>query len=116
MILKIFVIPIPFCNGFQTIEVQVIRTDKSIHFTLLLLTESRKTDFESILVLLQLFFLILGSAEGEFVHDSADVQRASLMVIINCVCAPINRPNSLGRSTTGITGSSVKKKPTGKSK
>ena len=27
MILKIFVIPIPFCNGFQTIEVQVIRFD-----------------------------------------------------------------------------------------
>ena len=25
MILKIFVIPIPFCNGFQAIEVQVIR-------------------------------------------------------------------------------------------
>ena len=25
MILKIFLIPIPFCNGFQTIKVQVIR-------------------------------------------------------------------------------------------
>ena len=61
------------------------------------------------------FFLIfLGAAEGEFVHDSADVQRASLTVIINCVCAPISRPNNLGRAATGITGSSVKKKPTGK--
>ena len=47
-------------------------------------------------------------------HDSADVQRASLTVIINCVCAPISRPNNLGRAATGITGSSVKKKPTGK--
>ena len=32
MILKILVIPIPFCNGFQTIEVQVIRKGPSLNY------------------------------------------------------------------------------------
>ena len=55
------------------------------------------------------FVFILGAAEGEFVHDSADVQRAALIVIINCVCAPISRPNNLGRpAASSIAGSSVK--------
>nr|CAD7256367.1 unnamed protein product [Timema shepardi] len=34
--------------------------------------------------------IILGAAEGEIVAD-ADVQRSALMVLINCVCAPILR-------------------------
>ncbi|CAB3371680.1 Hypothetical predicted protein [Cloeon dipterum] len=34
--------------------------------------------------------LILGAAEGEIVND-ADVQRAALYVICNCVCAPMHR-------------------------
>jgi HIV-1 Vpr-binding protein len=34
--------------------------------------------------------IILGAAEGEIVAD-ADVQRAALAAIINCVCAPIHR-------------------------
>jgi HIV-1 Vpr-binding protein len=41
--------------------------------------------------------IILGAAEGEIVAD-ADVQRAALAVIINCVCAPIHRVGgSVGR-------------------
>ena len=40
------------------------------------------------------------------------MQRASLNVIINCVCAPIHRPTSLTRINTGM--SSAKKKSTGK--
>ena len=35
--------------------------------------------------------ILLGAAEGEIVQDSADVWRSSLQVIINCVCAPIDR-------------------------
>lgn len=34
--------------------------------------------------------IILGAADGEIVAD-ADVQKAALSVIVNCVCAPINR-------------------------
>lgn len=34
--------------------------------------------------------IILGAAEGEIVAD-ADVQKAALRVIVNCVCAPIHR-------------------------
>ena len=34
MILKILVIPIPFCNGFQTIEVQVISLEDWLNFVL----------------------------------------------------------------------------------
>ena len=33
----------------------------------------------------------MGAAEGEIVQDSADVWRSALQVIINCVCAPIDR-------------------------
>ena len=43
------------------------------------------------------FNILLGAADGEYVHDYADVQRAALTVIINCVCAPIHRPTSLGK-------------------
>lgn len=51
--------------------------------------------------------IILGAAEGEIVAD-ADVQRAALAVIINCVCAPIHRVGgSVGRFS--ISGSSKKK-------
>ena len=35
--------------------------------------------------------ILLGAAEGEIVQDSADVWRSALQVIINCVCAPIDR-------------------------
>jgi len=37
--------------------------------------------------------IILGAAEGEIVSDP-DVQRSALSVIINCVCAPIQRVSS----------------------
>jgi HIV-1 Vpr-binding protein len=51
--------------------------------------------------------IILGAAEGEIVAD-ADVQRAALAVIINCVCAPIHRVGgSVGRFS--VAGSAKKK-------
>ncbi|XP_069696548.1 DDB1- and CUL4-associated factor 1 isoform X2 [Periplaneta americana] len=51
--------------------------------------------------------IILGAAEGEIVAD-ADVQRAALAVIINCVCAPIHRlGGSVGRFS--VAGSAKKK-------
>lgn len=51
--------------------------------------------------------IILGAAEGEIVAD-ADVQRAALAVIINCVCAPIHRVGgSVGRYS--VAGSAKKK-------
>ncbi|PNF26674.1 DDB1- and CUL4-associated factor 1 [Cryptotermes secundus] len=51
--------------------------------------------------------IILGAAEGEIVTD-ADVQRAALAVIINCVCAPIHRVGgSVGRFS--VAGSAKKK-------
>jgi len=51
--------------------------------------------------------IILGAAEGEIVAD-ADVQRAALAVIINCVCAPIHRVGgSVGRFS--VVGSAKKK-------
>lgn len=34
--------------------------------------------------------IILGAAEGEIVAD-AEVQKSALIVIINCLCAPIQR-------------------------
>ena len=34
--------------------------------------------------------IVLGAAEGEIVVD-AEVQKAALRVLINCVCAPVNR-------------------------
>ena len=39
------------------------------------------------------------------------MQRAALMVLINCLCAPIHRPTSLCKP---LTASSTKKKPQGK--
>lgn len=55
--------------------------------------------------------LLLAAAECEIIAD-ADVQRAALRAVINCVCAPINRVgNNVTRfnNTTG-TPSSTKKK------
>lgn len=40
--------------------------------------------------------LLLGAAEGEIVND-ADVQRAALYVICNCVCAPTHRLGSYNK-------------------
>lgn len=37
--------------------------------------------------------LLLAAAECEIIAD-ADVQRAALRAVINCVCAPINRVNN----------------------
>ena len=48
------------------------------------------------------------------IQDAADVQRAALHVIINCVCAPINRSTGFNRGAGIITGSAKKLKPTGK--
>ncbi|PSN42103.1 DDB1- and CUL4-associated factor 1 [Blattella germanica] len=51
--------------------------------------------------------IVLGAAEGEIVAD-ADVQRAALLVLINCVCAPIHRVGgNVGRFS--ICGSLKKK-------
>nr|CAD7589427.1 unnamed protein product [Timema genevievae] len=51
--------------------------------------------------------IILGAAEGEIVAD-ADVQRSALMVLINCVCAPILRVGgTVGRFS--VAGTSKKK-------
>uniref|UniRef100_A0A6P7HIT9 DDB1- and CUL4-associated factor 1 n=1 Tax=Diabrotica virgifera virgifera TaxID=50390 RepID=A0A6P7HIT9_DIAVI len=53
--------------------------------------------------------IILGAAEGEIVAD-ADVQKAALRVIGNCVCAPISRVGgTLGRFSSGTTSSPNKK-------
>ncbi|XP_059475343.1 protein mahjong [Neocloeon triangulifer] len=46
--------------------------------------------------------LILGAAEGEIVND-ADVQRAALYVICNCVCAPMHRLGPYNKFTGGGT-------------
>ncbi|CAG9864733.1 unnamed protein product [Phyllotreta striolata] len=54
--------------------------------------------------------IILGAAEGEIVAD-ADVQKAALRVIGNCVCAPIHRVGGLlGRFSTCNTTNSPNKK------
>lgn len=55
--------------------------------------------------------IILGAVEGEIVSD-ADVQKAALRVIVNCVCSPINRVGgSIARySSSGITSGSPSKK------
>lgn len=51
----------------------------------------------------------MGAAEGEIVAD-ADVQKAALRVIVNCVCAPINRVGgTLARYSSGSTSSPSKK-------
>lgn len=54
--------------------------------------------------------IILGAAEGEIVAD-ADVQKAALRVLVNCVCAPINRVGgTVARySSTASTNSPSKK-------
>lgn len=53
--------------------------------------------------------IILGAAEGEIVAD-ADVQKAALRVIVNCVCAPINRVGgTLARYSSNSTNSPSKK-------
>lgn len=53
--------------------------------------------------------IILGAADGEIVADP-DVQKAALRVIVNCVCAPINRiGTSVGRFSSGGTNSPSKK-------
>lgn len=38
------------------------------------------------------------------------MQRAALNVIINCVCAPINRPTTFRQSTGAISGGSTSSK------
>lgn len=51
---------------------------------------------ESVLLcLIFLFFCILN------VQDSPDVQKSALQVIINCVCAPIERKGGGGSSASG---------------
>lgn len=52
----------------------------------------------------------MGAAEGEIVAD-ADVQKAALRVIVNCVCAPINRVGGVVArySSSSSTGSPSKK-------
>lgn len=53
--------------------------------------------------------IILGAADGEIVAD-ADVQKAALRVLVNCVCAPINRVGgTVARFTVGSTNSPSKK-------
>ncbi|KAG5893684.1 hypothetical protein JTB14_021980 [Gonioctena quinquepunctata] len=53
--------------------------------------------------------IILGAAEGEIVAD-ADVQKAALRVIGNCVCAPITRVGgSVARFSQNATNSPNKK-------
>lgn len=53
--------------------------------------------------------IILGAADGEIVAD-ADVQKAALSVIVNCVCAPINRVGGTNTRYT-ISTQSPSKKP-----
>lgn len=54
--------------------------------------------------------IILGAADGEIVAD-ADVQKAALRVIVNCVCAPIHRVGAtISRFTTAGGTSSPSKK------
>jgi HIV-1 Vpr-binding protein len=54
--------------------------------------------------------IILGAAEGEIVAD-ADVQKAALRVIVNCVCAPICRVGgSLGRYSATLNSPNKKMK------
>lgn len=54
--------------------------------------------------------IILGAAEGEIVAD-ADVQKAALRVIVNCVCAPINRVGgTVARYSSSTSTNSPSKK------
>ncbi|EFA04458.2 Protein mahjong-like Protein [Tribolium castaneum] len=52
--------------------------------------------------------IILGAAEGEIVAD-ADVQKAALRVIVNCVCAPINRVGGTLTRYSATVNSPIKK-------
>ncbi|KAK4878446.1 hypothetical protein RN001_010952 [Aquatica leii] len=53
--------------------------------------------------------IILGAADGEIVAD-ADVQKAALRVLVNCVCAPIHRVGAtISRYSSGGTVSPSKK-------
>ncbi|KAI4465923.1 vprbp protein-related [Holotrichia oblita] len=53
--------------------------------------------------------IILGAADGEIVAD-ADVQKAALRVLVNCVCAPVNRVGgTVARFSVGSTSSPSKK-------
>ncbi|XP_030755161.1 protein mahjong isoform X2 [Sitophilus oryzae] len=55
------------------------------------------------------FNIILGAAEGEIVAD-ADVQKSALRVLVNCMCAPINRVGgTVSRFSQGATNSPSKK-------
>jgi HIV-1 Vpr-binding protein len=51
---------------------------------------ARGRDYIRFIVIFSGINIILGAAEGEIVAD-ADVQKAALRVIVNCVCAPICR-------------------------
>ncbi|XP_017768029.1 PREDICTED: protein mahjong [Nicrophorus vespilloides] len=53
--------------------------------------------------------IVLGAAEGEIVAD-ADVQKSALRIIVNCVCAPVNRiGGNMSRFSSGSTQSPSKK-------
>ncbi|CAH1130521.1 unnamed protein product [Ceutorhynchus assimilis] len=55
------------------------------------------------------FNIIIGAAEGEIVRDS-DVEKAALRVLVNSVCAPINRVGgTVSRFSQGTTNSPSKK-------
>lgn len=59
--------------------------------------------------------IILGAADGEIVGD-ADVQKAALRVLVNCVCAPINRIGGAApRLSTAMSTASPTKKNKGSS-
>ncbi|XP_077295006.1 lisH and WD40 domain-containing protein mahjong [Arctopsyche grandis] len=51
--------------------------------------------------------IVLGAAEGEIVAD-ADVQKAALNVLVNCICAPVNRVAG-SSARFSLTGSMKKK-------
>ncbi|XP_044751258.1 protein mahjong [Coccinella septempunctata] len=53
--------------------------------------------------------IILGAAEGEIVAD-ADVQKAALRVIVNCVCGPVHRIGGMARFTNNPHSPSKKLK------
>lgn len=47
--------------------------------------------------------VILGAAEGDIVADP-EVQKSALHVIINCVCGPVPRMNSVRLTASGVKG------------
>lgn len=58
--------------------------------------------------------IILGAADGEIVADP-DVQKAALRVLVNCVCAPINRIGGAPLRLNSTTTASPSKKGKGNS-